>query len=306
MPHFVWINSINILIYPHFEGVTMTNPLQGLYRAIKTYVQLPSKGAFYDDTILKLVDTTNEVGIYGMTGNDELLFKNPDALLNGQAMINVLKSCVDGLVDPKKLLVNDVDALIIGIRIATYGDEMDLSVTCPSCSHEGTYGLDLPSILSNMSSIDAEYTADLANGTQVFIKPHLYQDTLKASLVTFEQTKTLRAMDNGALSDDEKMKLFSNAFNAMLSTNVEMVANSIVKVINDEHGIEVVNDVKNKDNIISFIKNIEKTDIDIINNKIREVNSLGIDKNIHITCKECGHEWSSQVEFDPVTFFSGS
>lgn len=284
----------------------MNNPLASLYRTAKTYVSLPSKGMFYDDKVLTLSSLNGEIGIKPMTGHDEMMFKNPDALINGQAMTTILMNCVDGLHDPKQLVVNDVDAIIVAIRIATYGDEMDIKVGCPSCKEESTYGLDLGSILANINYMEDVNTVDLSNGTIVYLKPQTYNDTLKASLATFEQTKTLRQMDSPDISEEDKLKMFSKAFDALLKANYEMVCNSIVRVTNEALGVDVTNDISNRRFVLDFLNEMEKTDADLVNGKIKEMSSIGINKTTHIICQKCAHEWDSPIEFDPVTFFSGS
>jgi hypothetical protein len=35
-----------------------------------------------------------------MTAKDELMFKTPDALLNGQSTVEVVKSCIPAIQDP--------------------------------------------------------------------------------------------------------------------------------------------------------------------------------------------------------------
>ena len=44
------------------------------------------------------------------------MLKNPDALLNGEAVASLIKSCVPDIKDPKKMFSADVDALLIAIK----------------------------------------------------------------------------------------------------------------------------------------------------------------------------------------------
>ena len=60
-----------------------------------------------------------------MTAKDEMAFKTPDAMINGQSTVDVIKSCVPNLLDPWKMVNYDTDAVLLAIRIATYGETMD-------------------------------------------------------------------------------------------------------------------------------------------------------------------------------------
>ena len=62
-----------------------TNPLAGHFRQPKLYVKLPSGGQFNNKEALDMPEN-GELAIFPMTAKDELLMKNPDALLNGDAV----------------------------------------------------------------------------------------------------------------------------------------------------------------------------------------------------------------------------
>ena len=61
-----------------------TNPLQQYYRQPAIYIKLPSEGRYYDKNTFTPTET-GELPILPMTAKDELAFKTPDALINGQA-----------------------------------------------------------------------------------------------------------------------------------------------------------------------------------------------------------------------------
>jgi len=280
--------------------------LQSLCRVVKTYATLPSRGIFYDAETIDLVDTTGEVGIRSMTGPDELMFKNPDALLNGEAMRNALTSCVDGLKNPDKLLVNDVDALMVAIRIATYGDQMDISMDCPECKNKNTFGLDLPTVQATMGIVEDSYEVDLSSGTVVYVRPYLYKDHLKLTLATFDQIKLIKTMEAPTITDDQKLKIFDKTFKELIKSNIDMLSNAIVKVVNEEQDIEVIHDKDTHQDVLGFISNIDKADSEIITKKVKEVNEIGVLREINVCCEFCKHEWVSPISFDPVVFLSGS
>ena len=103
------------------------NPLKKYFRQPKIYLKLPSGGEFYNSNELDMPENS-EVPVYPMTAKDELLFKTPDALINGQATVDVIKSCIPNIRNPWSMPSIDMDAVLIAIRLATYGEKMTISV----------------------------------------------------------------------------------------------------------------------------------------------------------------------------------
>ena len=101
----------------HRASKKSINPLASIMRQPKIYISLPSKGQYWPPDSLKVSDN-QEYPVYSMTAKDELLLKTPDALLNGQAVVDVLESCVPNIVNAWDCPQIDLDALLIAIRIA--------------------------------------------------------------------------------------------------------------------------------------------------------------------------------------------
>ena len=126
------------------------NPLSKYFRQPKLYITLPSQGKFYPAGSLDLPET-GEIGIMPMTAKDELVMKTPDALLNGQATVDVIKSCAPAIKDPWNMPSIDLDAVLIAIRIATYGETMDISAKVPNVGTEKTFAANLNDILGDLA-----------------------------------------------------------------------------------------------------------------------------------------------------------
>ena len=161
--------------------------LSKYYRAPKLYVRVPSQGAFNPDIEQSMSD---ELAIMAMTGRDESMMKNPDALLNGEAITSVIKSCVPGIKDPKDLPITDIDTLLIAIKIATNGDEHEVSAKCPKCNTETKGVVNLRNVLPTAKLLEAEYPVKLDTGVTVYVKPYTYALQTEAALAAFDETKT--------------------------------------------------------------------------------------------------------------------
>ena len=276
------------------------NPLAQFYRKEKLFVTLPSKGAYYSEKIIDMPDD-GELGIKPMTAADEILLKNPDALLTGRAVSDVIKSCVPAVKQPRKLLACDVDTLLISIRRASYGDTTELKSVCPNCNEENVYDLDLDTVLTNADPLESSYEVILPEGLTVFLQPGTFETLTKQSKALFENAKVQRALANPAITDEASLAMLSSAFSKMSQINFDLVADAIVKIVfTDGEGQEHV--ITSKKHIGEFIANVEKKEIDMIDEKIAEINKVGIKRDMSVQCIHCEHKWEAPIEFNPVNF----
>ena len=126
-----------------------SNPLQKYFRQPKNYMRLPSRGQYYPPGTLDM-PVTGELPVYAMTAKDELTFKTPDALMNGQATVDVIQSCVPNIKNAWFMPSLDLDAVLIAIRIATYGESMDVNITVPNTDIKRDYSMDLRQALDDL------------------------------------------------------------------------------------------------------------------------------------------------------------
>lgn len=273
------------------------NPLTQYFRQFKLFLKLPSGTTYYAPDAVQFTDT-GEIGVLPMTGKDELILKNPDALLNGEALIEVIKSCVPNVKNPRVLLSNDIDALITAIRYATFDDSLETNIHCPKCGHENTFKLDLQYALDNMAFLEPEYVINLESGVSVFVKPYAFPDILKGLHAQFEQNKLTRAIDNDSISDEERSAIFGKAFKEMSATTYELMLNSVIKVVDDANNVNV----SNKAHIKEFLFNIDNKSVDKISKLIQDINQIGIKRSFVAVCQQCSHSWENEIDFNPVNF----
>jgi hypothetical protein len=277
--------------------VQQNNPLKQYFRTFKLYLKIPSGTSYYPSTVLEYTDS-GEVGVMPMTGKDELAFKNPDALLNGEALIEVITSCVPALKNPKALLTNDIDALITAIRYATYNDTLETTLICPKCSHENTFKIDLQYALDNMSILDDNYIVNLDTGLSVFVKPYTFPDLLKSLHAQFEQRKLAKAVESETITDLQRSEIFAKAFKEIAMSKYELMCNGVEKVVDESKNINVTD----KKHIKEFLQNIDKKSADKIGDLIDEINQIGIKRTFTAKCEKCEHQWESEIDFNPVNF----
>lgn len=238
------------------------NPLSKYFRQPKLFASLPSNGKFYPAGTLETTET-GEYPIYSMTAKDELTMKTPDALLNGQATVELIKSCVPNIKDPWNLPSIDLDALLIAIRLATYGETMTLSIKTPVTGEEKDMSVNLRDILDGFANIEFEDIVTSGDMT-VYIRPLTYKEFTKSALKTFEQQRIFNIVNDEQISDEDKLQAFTNSFAKLTDLTVDMMSNHISAIeIGDTR-------VDNKQHIDEFMKNADKSFYGAISKHLEE------------------------------------
>jgi len=232
------------------ENTIQGNPLQKYYRQPKLYFELPSKGRFYPQGVLQPSET-GEYPVYSMTARDELAFKTPDALINGQSTVDVIQSCIPNIKNAWEMPSLDLDAALIAIRIATYGETMALTTKVPGIDEDREFTVDLREIISRFVNVEFEdtiYVDDLI----IKIRPMTYKEYTQTSLKTFEEQRVFSIVNDDNMSEEEKINKFTATFKRLTEMTVGMVISSIASI---QVGEDVVTD---QNQIKEFIQNADK------------------------------------------------
>ena len=179
-----------------------SNPLNKYFRQAALYVSLPSKTNYPPHVVAQ--SQTGELGVMPMTAKDEIRFKTPDALMNGQGVVDVIQSCCPEIKDAWQIKSYDLDTILIAIRIATYGETMDLTFTVPGANETVNHSVNLPALLDQIKNIQIKSEVILKDGLKITVRPLTYKDMTQTSLQTFQQQKMYAAVQDSQLSDDEK------------------------------------------------------------------------------------------------------
>lgn len=271
------------------------NPLSAWFRQPKIYVKLPSKGKFYAPGSLD-ASSNEEYPVYAMTAKDELLFKTPDALLTGQSTVEVIKSCIPAIKDPWKMPAIDLDFCLIAIRIATYGEKMEVGADCPHCKAENSYDLDLSMWLGQFSTFNYIDQIEIPP-LLVNIRPYTYQEVTKTSIKTIEQQKIFNVINDESLTDEQKLEMFGKSFVKLTELTVDIIADCIASIDTPDGS------TSDKGQIKDFINNCSKDIFDVIS---KHVTSLKDQINLNIKdvkCSECEGTFDMPVTMDQSNFF---
>lgn len=271
------------------------NPLSQYFRQPAIYIRLPSKGQGWPEGSIDL-PANGELGVYPMTAMDEITYRTPDALFNGEAVTSVVQSCVPNILDAWHIPASDLDTILVAIRIASYGHAMDIDTTCPSCKTESQFGLDLRLVIDKIQS--ADYSQPLVIGDlTLFFRPLNYQEITANSILQFEQQKTAQILSDAEATDESKVQ----QLNRMMKKIMELTVNVLAQSIREIRTPTAV--VQEPQQVLEFIKNCDRVSFNKIKDhmvQMREVSEL---KPLDIACPHCQHKYDQVFTLDNARFF---
>jgi len=274
----------------------MTNPLTQYFRQPSIYIKLPSQGQNYPTSTLN-IPANGELPVYPMTAIDEITYRTPDALFNGQATVNVIQSCVPGIIDGWAIPSIDLDTILIAIRIASYGHNMEFGTTCPACGDISDRAVDLRTVLDVLSA--ADYNTTIKSGDlEIYFKPLTYKNLHDNNKLQFEQQKLLQMMPDDTVSDNDKMTALTAAFKKLTEITVQSLALSIVTIktpgalVNE---FEYIND---------FLKNCDRVLFNQIRDHVVKLREQSEMQPLKMVCPACQHKYEQAITLDMSSFFS--
>jgi hypothetical protein len=238
--------------------MTEQRPLEKYYRQPQVYIKLPSKGRYYSDKVFKPTES-GEIPVLPMNAQDELSFKTPDAMINGQATVDVIKSCVPNFIDPWHMVNYDTDAVLLAIRIATYGETMNIKFKVPATNEEAEHTLNLPALLEDLAKKEIKDTVTTSKGFKIHMAPLTYKNLTKVQLANFESQKMYDALGSAALSDSDRSKVYRDTYDRINKINFSLLVDGIQKIITPD-GEEVTE----RDQIVGFCNNTDAKTVDEI------------------------------------------
>jgi len=275
----------------------MSSFLQKYKRQPKLFVDLPSQGKWYDDTIIE-DGRVESLAVFGMTAMDEILLKTPDALFSGEATAQVIKSCVPGILDPWRLVGYDIDFILIALRIATYGENLPVQVECPSCKQTTDADVNLQNLLGLFADYKIEQSFEMGQ-LHFTLHPITYRQTTDFTIEAYKTERQLMQLDKLNLSQEEKDK----NVNALLQASAELnlrIAVAHLFAISDGKDSE-----NNRDAILDWMRDNDAEFYQRLRKSIAELTERWKLPNFDHTCanEECKKTFDTKVDMDYSNFF---
>jgi hypothetical protein len=289
-----------------FKQPPKPNPLMQYMRQPKIYLKLPSNGAFWDNGTIEIPEN-GELPVYSMTAKDELLFKTPDALMNGQGIVDVIQSCIPAIKNAWATPNLDLDVILIAIRLATYGPDLEISYKVPVIDEPEERTVNLTTLLDSIYA-NTKWDEEVVVNENItcYIRPLTYKHMTKTSIKTFETQRLMQVINDDAVSDEQKLEVFNKSMGTMTEITVDLIADSIYTIKTPEVTVEDPNFIK------EFVKNADKDIFDKINARITSLKDVNGLQPLKVQSSpeqiEAGApaEFEVPIGFDNASFFGKS
>ena len=272
------------------------NPLKQFFRQPSIYLRLPSLGQYWDQSAIDM-PPNKELPVYPMTAIDEITYRTPDALFNGQAVINVIQSCIPAIRDAWNTPGSDLNAVLVAIRIASYGHEMEMTIKCPNCETESDFVLDLRSVLDKLVSPD--YSKAIKQGDlEITFTPIAYRHQNETNIKQYDQQRLIQQIQmSDQLSDEQKIEQLNETLQKITTLTIETLKYSIASIRTPQSL------VTEPEFIHEFLVNCDRKFFTEIRDHIIDLRQQSEIESIGVTCSHCDHKWNQTITLDQAAFF---
>lgn len=279
--------------------MTNPNPLQKYFRQPAIYIRLPSDGRYWPQGTLEM-PANRELAVYPMTAMDEITNRTADGLFNGESVVKVIQSCIPGIKDAWYIPSVDLDTVLVSIRIASYGHEMEFESKCSHCGEDNNFALDLRAVLEQIVMPDYEETVKYSD-LEIYFQPMNYRSITDNSLEQFEDQKILQSLAEAELPEAEKMEILQGALYKLARLTMNALGDSISMI---KAGDDIVD---NKEHIKDFLQNADKKIYALVRDKVQSMRDQALLKPVTAQCASCNESYETPFTLDNANFFaSGS
>jgi hypothetical protein len=196
----------------------------------------------------------------------------------------------------------DTDVVLLAIRIATYGETMDVTYRVPVTNEEMQHTVNLPAVLEDLGKVEINDVATTKSGFKVKLAPLDYQALTQVQTASFEQQKIYATVNNSALSEQEKSTQFVKSFKILNNINFSLLVDSITEITTPD-GATVVDKAQIKD----FCDNCDAKVINEIQDELAKVRAQAQIQPIKFKATEEQIKKGAPASYEvPVTFDSSN
>lgn len=271
------------------------NPLKQYFRRPAIYIKLPSGGKYYSSDILTQSET-GEIPVYPMTAIDEITTKTPDALFNGTVVVDLIKSCIPNIKDPWKINNIDLDTILIGIKVASTGNSLEIDSVCPACNNSATYAVDLNVVLNELKAPDYNEMLNI-HDLKIKFNPLEYKEINEANLAQFNLQRMLYEVDqekDPTIKEEKSQK----GLKIITELSMNLISKTIAYIETPDGTI-----VDQSEFIEDFLRNCDKDTFNFVKDHNANLKAQTNLKPLSMKCAECSHEYQQPFTLNVSDFF---
>lgn len=263
------------IVIPRNASLELANLLETIKEQSFIYeeITLPSLGRFYNG---EDGPQNGKIHIRPMTGEEEQILATPRFIKKGQAIDMIFQRCIQEPIKTQELLSIDRTFLLIYLRGISYGPDYDVEIKCPDCSSKFATVIDLNQIPIENPPDDA--SSDLRGKLPKTGFNFTYRMSLGKDENEIQEHRERRVKKYGDQAADDTITF-------RMAQLVESIEN-----------------VKDKNEILTLIKNLPMQDISYLRGLVTDPD-WGLDTKIPLGCPSCLAEFEIDLPLDTNFFF---
>jgi len=234
-------------------------------------VVLPSGGIGYGGDLPGGV-----IHLRHMTGEEEQILATPKYVRTGQAINMIFKRCIRETVNPELLLTPDRTYLLIFLRGMSYGQDYDVEIKCPECTHQ------------------FQNTIDLNNDVSLTRCPEDFDPTTLGGVLPSSGLTFSYRLSNG--QDEVALQRHREQATRNAEQSDDTLTFRTAQLLNDVEGMTDKNDIQ------TLIKKLPISDVTHLRNLLNNP-PFGVDTQIGLSCPMCWAEFKIDLPMEANFFF---
>jgi hypothetical protein len=287
--------------------MTTTNPLQQFFRRAKFSILLPSRGKWYPKSALK--HNQGQIEIFAMTAADEARMRAAEFLINGSAVFDLIRSCAPEIMQPEQMPQVDLEAVMLSIRRATFGNTVSVTGPVPNTNLTHTVQLDIDHLVDQLPNADLHWDETLniihpdQQTVKITVKPLSLKNMFAATKQIIKQQQSTADIAQNNQPNDQKIDQLDEQMKSLAQISIGMIVDSISKISVGDFSTENPAEIKN------FINNIDWQYFQAIQQHIEAQKTAIAFSSVTVKSSEsmiqagAPAEWTMPVQFDLTNFF---
>ena len=142
--------------------------------------------------------------------------------MNGQSTVDVIQSCMPNIKDAWQTPSIDLDTILVAIRIASFGETIDMTTKVPNTNLVKDFTFNLQNLYDKFIGVEFEDTFKIP-GFLIQIKPVSYKTATQQSLKAFEEQRIFALVGDADMQESEKLQKFQTSFKKLTDINVNIM-----------------------------------------------------------------------------------
>jgi hypothetical protein len=204
---------------------------------------------------------------------------------------------VPNILDPWHIPQIDLDALMIAIRMASYGENLTLTTKVPVINEERDYEVNLRDLLDTLIVLDYNPFVQVDESVTVEIRPLTYKEFTSNAQKTFQEQRIFKIVNDDTISEDEKLVHFNTAFRKLTDFTIDLLMMSVVSIDTPD------GKVSDKRYIKDFFNNTDRSYFNKVMKHIEEMRKLSTIKPLKVISPPEDVEQGVPDSYEiPITF----